>query len=185
MDYIEIKDQIIFTLKNMLTEARFYHCLRVAEEAQRLASRWGEEESKLYIAGLLHDCARDLPYQELIPLLPSYLGEEVYSIPAIFHALAGPAIVDREFGIKDYKIWHAIRWHATSCDMMSRFDKILFISDFCEPGREFPGANLIRKIAEKDWEEAYRRVLKDKLFFLLAHNFPIYSATWKAWNKIK
>ncbi len=68
MDYIEIKDQIIFTLKNMLTEARFYHCLRVAEEAQRLASRWGEEESKLYIAGLLHDCARDLPYQELIPL---------------------------------------------------------------------------------------------------------------------
>lgn len=69
--------------------------------------------------------------------------------------------------------------------MMSRFDKILFISDFCEPGREFPEANLIRKIAEKDWEEAYRRVLKDKLFFLLAHNFPIYSATWKAWNKIK
>ena len=92
MDYIEIKDQIIFTLRNMLTEARFYHCLRVAEEAQRLASRWEKRRASYTLPGLLHDCARDLPYQELIPLLPSYLGEEVYSIPAIFHALAGPAM---------------------------------------------------------------------------------------------
>ena len=63
--------------------------------------------------------------------------------------------------------------------MMPGFDKIYFISDFCEPGREFLKQILIRKIAEKDWEEAYRRVLRINYFFLLAHNFPIYSATWK------
>ncbi|HXL01679.1 MAG TPA: bis(5'-nucleosyl)-tetraphosphatase (symmetrical) YqeK [Candidatus Atribacteria bacterium] len=183
MDYIKIKDQIILTLKNMLTEARFYHCLGVAEEAQYLASRWGEREDKLYVAGLLHDCARDLSSEELVPLLPPYLEEEAYSIPAIFHALAGPAIVEREFGVKDYQIWHAIRWHATSNEAMSRFDKILFIADFCEAGREFPEANLIRGMAEKDWEEAYRQVLKEKLSFLLSHNFLVYSAAWKAWNK--
>lgn len=183
MNYIEIKDRIIFTLKNMVSDARFYHCLGVADEAQYLASRWGEREDKLYLAGLLHDCARDLPGEELLPLLPSYLGEEVYSIPAIFHALAGPAIVEREFGIKDYRIWHAICWHATSCEVMSKFDKILFIADFCEAGREFPEADQIREIAEKDWEEAYRQVLKEKISFLLSCRFPIYSATWRAWNK--
>ena len=129
MDYIEIKDQIIFTLKNMLTEARFYHCLRVAEEAQRLASRW-EKRRASYTLPVFYMIVLEIYPIRIDSSLPSYLGEEVYSIPAIFHALAGPAIVDREFGIKDYKIWHAIRWHATSCDMMSRFDKILFISDF-------------------------------------------------------
>ncbi|HPZ81197.1 MAG TPA: bis(5'-nucleosyl)-tetraphosphatase (symmetrical) YqeK [Candidatus Atribacteria bacterium] len=183
MNCIENKYQIISILKNMLTETRFYHCLRVADEAQHLASCWGEREDKLYLAGLLHDCARDLPPEELLPLLPSYLGKEVYSIPAIFHALAGPAVVEREFGIKDYQIWHAICWHATSCEVMSKFDKILFIADFCEAGREFPVANRIREIAKKDWEEAYRQVLKEKVFFLLSRRLPVYSATWRAWNK--
>jgi predicted HD superfamily hydrolase involved in NAD metabolism len=184
MNYIETnKNQIISTLKNMVGESRFYHCLGVAQEAQHLACRWGEREDKLYLAGLLHDCARDLSPEELFPLLPPYLGEEIYSIPAVFHALAGPAIVEREFKIKDHQIWHAIRWHATSCETMSKFDKILFIADFCEAGREFPIASEIREMAEKDWKEAYRKVLQEKISFLLSHGFLVYSSTWKAWNK--
>ena len=66
---------------------------------------------------------------------------------------------------------------------MSKFDKILFIADFCERGREFPAALEIRELAEKDWEEAYRKVLQEKISFLLSQGFLIYSSTWKAWNK--
>jgi HD superfamily phosphohydrolase YqeK len=57
---------------------------------------------------------------------------------------------------------------------MSKFDKILFIADFCEAGREFPIASEIREMAEKDWKEAYRRYCKKK-YLSSSQGFLVYS----------
>ncbi|MEN3185380.1 MAG: bis(5'-nucleosyl)-tetraphosphatase (symmetrical) YqeK [Atribacterota bacterium] len=182
MDYTELKNYFEI-LKRYLTPDRFAHCLRVAEEARKLSLRYGEDHENAYLAGLVHDYARDRELSMLKGFLPSWVEEEVYSIPGIWHALAGPSLIVEELGISDYRILHAVRWHATSCEHMSRFDKIIFVADFGEEGRNFSEASEVRKKAWEDLEGGYRLALKMKLEYLLSVERPIYPASFRAWNK--
>ena len=56
--------QIVEIIKNRLTPKRFNHSLAVAEEAKRLARKYGEDEDRLFTAGLLHDAMKDSSPEE-------------------------------------------------------------------------------------------------------------------------
>jgi len=169
-------------LKNMLSPCRLEHSERVAKEAAALAACSHLDEERAFLAGFLHDCLRDFPLEEISSFLPSWVSREIWSIPEIHHAFAAPAFLKNVLGIKDFLVLRAICWHATACEVMSKFDKLLFVADICEPGRKFEEAREIRNIAYYDLERAYFYSLKVKLKYLISGGKIIYPATIQAWN---
>jgi len=50
---------IIRSLRKMLDTATFRHSVRVAKTAASIAQRFNVDADKAYMAGLLHDCAKN------------------------------------------------------------------------------------------------------------------------------
>ncbi|MBC7216822.1 MAG: bis(5'-nucleosyl)-tetraphosphatase (symmetrical) YqeK [Candidatus Caldatribacterium sp.] len=182
MDCTEIRRAEEF-LERFLSPPRVAHSLRVAEEAGKLARVHGEDVRRAYLAGLLHDCARDLPRRVLEELLPPYLKDEGCMVPEILHALAAPALLERELCLRDFRVLRAVRWHATGCEWMSPLDKVVFVADIAEPGREFPEACEIRRVAYEDLRKGYLLALRTKMIYLLTTYGVIYPESLKSWNR--
>ena len=146
--------QILDRLKGMLTDHRFTHTLGVASTAQRLAPGCGVDPLRARLAGLLHDCAKSMPLDEMRELVAKNLpdiDEEELETRAILHAPAGMVMARDVFGVRDPSILSAIRKHTVGDGQMSPMDALIYVSDFIEPGREpFPGLEKARKLAEKD-----------------------------------
>ncbi len=171
-------------LRKMLSPARFSHSLGVADEARRLAGLFGEDEEKAYVAGLLHDCARERSPLELASFVPGFIDPVVFAIPGVLHAFACPKVLKNTFGITDFSILHAACWHATACKNATVFDKILFVADMSEKGRTFHGCSDIRDALEYGLDEAYRVTLGKKLSYLLLKKQVIYPASLEVWNML-
>ena len=157
-DYSE--EQIIEKLRGMLTPHRFRHTLGVADTAQRLAPRCSVDPMRARLAGLLHDCAKSVPLDEMRAMVNERLidtdAAELDS-KAILHAPAGMVLAEREFGVRDPSILRAIRRHTVGGPDMSAMDALIYVSDFIEPNREdFPGLKKARELAEQDIFAAMR-----------------------------
>lgn len=146
--------QILERLKGMLSYHRFTHTLGVANTAQRLAPNCGVDPMRARLAGLLHDCAKSMPLDEMRDMvaksLPDVDAQELET-RAILHAPAGMVMARDMFGVRDPSILSAIRKHTVGDGEMSPMDALIYVCDFIEPGREpFPGLEKARKQAEKD-----------------------------------
>ncbi len=140
-----------------LIPKRFIHSLNVANTAAKLSSRYGQDGGKAVVAGLLHDYARDVRNWDMVPLCEQYgvqTDEITRSQPELLHGPLAAAIVHEKFGIDDPDILNAIHYHTTGRGNMSTLEKIIFISDYIEPGRIFPGVDEIRKVAFSDIDAA-------------------------------
>ena len=150
--------EIIKKLKATLKESRFNHTLGVADTAAELAKHYGADENKAYLAGLLHDSAKNLSDDELFALCDKYnipLSEDDRKAPPIIHSYVGAFLAKEEYGIKDSEILDAIYNHSTGCENMSLLSKIIFVADMTEPGRkDFPGLSEIRKLMYEDLDKA-------------------------------
>lgn len=146
--------QILERLKGMLTDRRFTHTLGVADTAERLAPRCGVDVRRARLAGLLHDCAKSMPLEDMRAMVAEHLPDldaEELETRAILHAPAGMVLARNLFGVRDPSILSAIRKHTVGDGSMSPMDALIYVSDFIEPGREpFPGLDKARKLAEKD-----------------------------------
>ena len=64
----EAKDLI----RPMLADKRYHHSLCVAKEAVRLAKRYGADEKKAELAGLLHDITKEIPADKQLKMLEGF-----------------------------------------------------------------------------------------------------------------
>ena len=155
-DYPEA--QIVERLKGMLTEHRFQHTLGVADTAERLAASYGVDPHRARLAGLLHDCAKSMPMEEMVAMVKanlSDLDDSELETRAILHAPAGMVVARDMFGVRDARILSAIRKHTVGDGEMCPLDTLIYVADFIEPGRErFPGLQKARRLAEKDMDQA-------------------------------
>jgi predicted HD superfamily hydrolase involved in NAD metabolism len=141
----------------MVTPSRYQHSLRVEEEARRLALRFGANEEVCALAGLLHDCARDLPHEELLAQARALSQAKVdtrLSDPVLLHGIVGAHLAMESFGVCDSRVLQAIGLHTTGGVSMSREDKVVCLADYTEPGRAFPGVESIRRAAQEDLDTA-------------------------------
>ena len=157
-DYTE--PEILEKLKKALTVHRYYHTLGVADTAERLAERFGVDAHRARLAGLLHDCAKSMPYGEMRRLVetnvPDTDEQELDSEP-VLHAPAGMVVAERDYGVRDRMILQAIRRHTLGGPDMTAMDALIYVSDFIEPGRRpFPGLENVRALAEADIFAAMR-----------------------------
>lgn len=161
-------------LKGMLTEKRFRHSLGVMDSAVHLAKLFGESEEKARIAGLLHDCAKDID-KALMPAMCEELGVELDAVKreqrSLIHADLGAKLVQTEFGVSDADVISAIRYHTLGRPNMTALEKILYIADFIEPNRkDFPGLSEIRELAELDLDLAMLTAVNASIRYVRSQN---------------
>lgn len=183
MDDLERKE----VLSKCLSEKRFTHSLGVSITAQQLAKRFGASAAKAKIAGLLHDCARAYTVQQLFALAQKlYIGVSAVErhAPILLHAPIGAILVKTKYRIEDEEIQRAIRLHTTGGTNMSLLDKIIYLADMIEPGREFPGVNAIRALAEEDLERAVLAAFNQSIVYVLESNQVVHPDTILARNEI-
>lgn len=129
-------DYIKAWLKKNLSEERYLHSLGSAEAALKLAKCYDIDSDKAYLAGLVHDCAKNLDNNILLDLIKNEIKEgfELCELknPKVYHAIAAPYIAKKEFEIEDSEILSAIRKHTIGSLDMKLFDKIIFLADKIE-----------------------------------------------------
>jgi len=144
-------------LKGAVTKKRFIHSLNVMNCAVELAKRYEVDTEKAAIAGLLHDCAKSIKDDEALRLCEKFnieLDNITRYQPSLLHGPIGSKIAEIEYGINDREILSAIYYHTTGCENMSLFEKIIYIADYIEPGRRFPGVEEVRKAAAENIDDA-------------------------------
>lgn len=162
--------EILVILTKELRPARFRHSRDVSRTAVRLAERWAVDVEKARTAGILHDCARTLKGEELLSSAKVNglsLTEIEIIQPALIHAPLGAILAERRFGIKDPEILQAIRRHTTGAAHMTTLDKIIYLADYIEPGRNFAGLPQLRELALKNLDSAVLAAYEQSIRFVL------------------
>jgi hypothetical protein len=146
---VDIKE-IETDLSNKLSKKRFIHTLGVVNSAMYLAKKYGANIEDAHLAALLHDCAKEIPLLEMRDLVADLpCDQDMLHSGALLHGLAGMVLANTQYGVTNPDILEAIRVHTTGKENMSKLDKIIFLADYIEPNRKFPGVNDIRLAAEQ------------------------------------
>jgi len=137
-------------LETKLSPKRYIHSVNVMDTAVLLADRYGEDSGKAALAGLLHDCARDVKADEAIRLCGIHAIKVDYISsmqPELLHGQLGEKLARVEYGVDDPQVLKAISIHTMGSPGMDLLSKIIFVADYIEPARTFPGAEVMREEA--------------------------------------
>ena len=157
-----------------LKNKRIPHVLGTEQEAIRLAERYGADVEKARVAALLHDCTKKLNMEEQLELCGRYgiqLDELEQKALKLLHAKTGAAIARDVFGVDD-EIYNAIWWHTTGHAHMTLLEKVIYLADYIEPSRNFPGVDKLRAVCYKDLDEGLLMGL-EKLLIAVAVGLAI------------
>jgi predicted HD superfamily hydrolase involved in NAD metabolism len=178
----EIKEK----LKNCLTYERYIHSLGTMEKAMEMAKQFNCDVEKAQIAGLLHDCAKCLPNEELKNTNCDF--EECEKMTAkTWHAPVGAYIAKKEYGVNDEEILSAIRWHTIGKKNMSNFEKIIFLADKIEERtREIEFRKKIENalLERQNLDDAMLQSFKMTIKSLLKRKLPICFQTVEVYNDL-
>jgi predicted HD superfamily hydrolase involved in NAD metabolism len=181
------ENEILKYLQNNLNKQRYEHSLRVRDTSIALAEHYGADISKAKIAGLVHDCAKNMEDEEIINIIEKngYTIEGIYRrTPNLMHGLAAAIIAEKDMGIKDIDILNSINYHTTGRKNMSLLEKIIYISDYIEPMRNFPGVEELRKATYYNLDEALLLSLDNTIKYVISRNQLLHTDTVEARNYI-
>lgn len=172
----QIKEQLALNL----SRKRYKHSIGVSKTAKVLAKRFGCDPDKAQLAGLLHDCARELTSNRLLSTAEAFgivVGDIERYHTVLLHALIGSKLAEVEYGVTDPEIIQAIALHTTGGPNMTMLDKIIFLADMIEPERAFPGIDSLRELAEQDLDQALLAAYNQSIIFLAERNSIIHPNT--------
>ena len=145
-------DQLRPVALSYLKPKRMPHVLGTEQEAVRLTRRYGGDETQARIAALLHDCTKKLEMPEQLALCKRYdiaLDELEKKALKLLHSKTGAAIARDVFGVED-AVYDAIWYHTTGKPDMTMLEKIIYLADYIEPSRDFPGVEELRQAVYED-----------------------------------
>ncbi len=152
---MEALEQVVIGLLN---PNRVNHVLGCRDTAARLARLWGVNEEDAARAGMLHDVTKAIDGPLQLTLCREYgkvLSEFSQRYPKTLHALTGSLVAERIFG-ENEKVVAAIASHTTGKGNMTMLEKIIYVADYMEPNRDFPGVDKLRHYAETDMDAALK-----------------------------
>ena len=167
-----------------LDPGRIAHVAGCESEAVLLAKRWGEDPELAAEAGILHDITKKLSWEEQLNLCEKYgiINDQAEkNTPSILHAKTGAALAKDLFGVEE-RVYEAIRWHCTGKPDMSLLEKIVWLADYSEPTRDFPGVEKIRELAYEDIDEAMAEALNMTLQHIRSKGREPYKDTAEAYQ---
>lgn len=181
-------EEIKAELKKILSEKRYTHSLGVADEAKKLAEKYGIDPDRAYLAGLVHDCAKEVPPEDMAGILKNKYGVSVDAMsrltPKILHGVLGACEAQNKFGIYDPEVLDAVKYHTTGKGNMSMLAKIIYIADYIEPNRDFDGVEELRRLAYADIDEAIIKGIDETIADLLVRGLLLHPDTIHARNDL-
>lgn len=142
----------------LLNPNRVRHVLGCRDTCVELARRWGADETDAARAGLLHDITKALDGPLQLTLCGAYgkmLDDFSRKYPKTLHALTGSLVAERIFG-ENEAVVSAICSHTTGKAGMNTLEKIVYVADYMEPNRDFPGVERLRRLAFSDLTAALK-----------------------------
>ena len=174
-------------VKPYLSPRRVAHVAGCESEAVLLAMRYGEDAEAAAEAGILHDITKKMSYDEQLILCDKYgiiLDKDQLANEKLLHAITGAAFARDVFGVSD-AVYDAIRWHTTGKPDMTLLEKIIYMADYVEPTRDFPGVEKLRALAHEDIDAAMALGLEMSLADIRSggvapHKDTVEAAEWYA-----
>ncbi len=174
-------------LQSRLNEKRYNHSLCVADEAARLAQKYGADKEKAYLVGLLHDITKNTSKEEHLKIFNTFgiiLNNVECNAEKLWHAISGSAYVKYILNINDEEIFEAIRYHTTAKAQMPLLSLILYLADFTSADRDYEDVDIMRRLVDISLEDAYAYALRYTVMDLAENNRAIHTDTLAAYNEI-
>ena len=177
---------MIQKLRGLLTPKTFAHSLAVRDRARELAADFGADPARAALAGLLHDCAKNLPADAYLGEAAA-LGLEVYGAerrsPKVLHQRVGAAWAARDFGVDDESVCRAICCHTTGRHDMDALARCVFVADYTSADRDYPGVDRLRAACDRGADDAFRSVLLFKRTYVRQAGLPEHPWAENAYRK--
>ena len=174
-------------IKDVMQEKRYKHTLGVVDAAMYLANKYGANPEEAKIAALLHDFAKD--FSEL--QLKNYVKEHQLEVDQVLmvayqllHGKVAASIAAKEFSIENQDIINAIENHTTGRANMSLLEKIIYLADFIEIGRTYPGVDELRLRAEENLDKAVLLAFNNTIKYVLDIEKLLHPNTILARNEV-
>ncbi|GBG06063.1 phosphohydrolase [Paenibacillus agaridevorans] len=178
------RQEMIDRVRAEMPEKRWLHTEGVMATAIVLAERYGEDPQRAELAAILHDVAKFWPVDRQAAVIrDNALSSDVLDYDKeLWHALAGAWVAQREYGVTDPEVLDAINYHTSGRRGMTKLEKVVWLADYIEPGRNFPGVDDIRALAEQSLDRAVLAGLDGTIGVLIARGKRIYPLTVEARN---
>lgn len=177
-----MSDQIKLTLSGLITSSRFQHSCRVADTSRHLAESYSLNSEHAYLAGLIHDAAKDFSPTSSDIQFNANLMALYHDFPAVWHAFALETVAAHFFALTDPNIIQPATWHCTGKANMSELEKVVFIADYIEPQRPFSNRQTIQDLAYNSLDHAVLAIVSSKLTFLIEKQAAIYPDTLQCYH---
>jgi len=180
------RESVLNRVQAAMSDKRYQHVLRVEQTAIQLAKEYGADVEKVSIAAITHDYAKEQSDPEMRDMIISEnMDLELLEFGSnIWHGPVGSILVKKQLRVQDEEILEAISNHTIGSPHMSLVEKILYIADYIEPGRDFPEADKARAKAENSLEETIAYIAKETMKNLIENNkkvYPLAIETYNAW----
>ncbi len=172
-------------LKEILSNERYEHSVRTKEMAKILCEKHNID-TKAVIAAYYHDIAKEFSLDEMINLVEDKFSDDIDGIykKNILHGFAGAEYLKKYLNINDGEILSAVRYHTIGKKHMSDIEKVVYISDGIEYGRDYEGVEEIREAVFKDLDKGILMELNYKLKMLVDRNVIIHKNTVEFRNQL-
>lgn len=178
------REQLVSQIQAALSTERFNHVLRVEATARQLAQQNGVDEQLASLAGLCHDYAKERSAEDFIQVIKAkHLDLDLLSAGnAIWHGVVGAEMVADELHVYDQRVLDAIRQHTVGAPVMSKLSQVLYMADYIEPGRDFPGVEQARQLTTQSLAKGVAFQTWHTLNYLIQKGAPVYPATLETYN---
>ncbi len=173
---------VIFEALALEKPSRREHTYRVAVMATARARSLKIVEEKVLLAAALHDCGKYLSPSS--PLLAGFQPPENTPEP-VLHQFTGAYLAEAQFGVTDGEILNAVRYHTSGREGMSDLEKLVFLADTLEEGRDFPEVERLRVLFWEDLDACLLATLAHQLDYLKESGKPVYPLTQRAYEYLK
>ncbi len=175
-------------LHGRLSKHRYEHSLNVADEAVRLAKKYGADAEKAELAGLLHDVMKEDDEETQLEYMLRYdRRRRINSKPnlcsgKLYHGPAAAGYCYYELKIRDPEVLSSIYYHTTAKGNMTLLEKIIYIADYTSRERKYKDVDHLRALVDKDLDEAIRYSLEYTIMKNLKARYLLHPKTFEAYN---
>ena len=174
-------DSINSYIDKNLSEKRRAHVYGVVETAKKLAEKYGCDINKAETAALFHDMFRSTPVEVLNMYIRQLGLDDTYLNNAnLAHGPIAAVIMNRDYGIDDQEVLNAVKYHTTGRTGMSTLEKVIYLADAIEPGRNYPDVDKVRKLAEISLEKACLFSMEHSINYIRERGLFLHEDTIKA-----
>lgn len=168
-------------LRKALTEKRLIHTANVVVTALKRAKELNLDNKKVITSAMLHDMAKYIDYKTV----EGFIIDDDVPEPVI-HAFLGAYLAEKYLGITDKEIINAIKYHTSGRPNMTTLEKLIFVADMIEEGRNYEGVEQLRRAYnEEDFEKCFFKCLEEETIHLINKKQEIYHLTLEAYNYYK